>query len=172
MYAKPYLILTPFFLAACADVTPTPQPVAPQTSSVVIAPHTSSGAAAQQIELDNKIAQAALQVAELIDQNRAGEVWDGASALARSHVSRDDFVQQAMTDRQAVGAPVARRLTSVKYQEGDGRALPVGLYASADFTSQFARAQQGIRELVSFHLDSDGTWRVTGYAVGNKATPK
>jgi hypothetical protein len=43
--------------------------------------------------------------------------------------------------------------------------MPVGRYANIAFASKFANAKQPARELVSFHLESDKTWRVAGYTL-------
>jgi uncharacterized protein DUF4019 len=33
------------------------------------------------------------------------------------------------------------------------------------YATKFANAPQPVRELVSFHLDNDKTWRVSGYSL-------
>ena len=50
------------------------------------------------------------------------------------------------------------------HQAGDGKALPSGLYASVEFLVEFS-GKRTMRELVSFRLDEDGTWRFSGYVV-------
>jgi hypothetical protein len=41
----------------------------------------------------------------------------------------------------------------------------VWVYANIAFASRFPNAKQVIRELVSFHLDDDHVWRVSGYTL-------
>lgn len=110
--------------------------------------------------------QAALRVAQLVDGNRAGEVWDGSSAVARKALDRDAFIRLLGQDRARVGALVGRgqpSISRVKYN-GDA-AVPEGLYVSVTFPTRFANTPQPVRELVSFRLDEDQVWRLSGYSV-------
>ena len=43
--------------------------------------------------------------------------------------------------------------------------MPAGNYFNVVFATGFANAAEPVRELVSFHLDEDKTWRVSGYSV-------
>ena len=43
--------------------------------------------------------------------------------------------------------------------------MPAGNYINVVFATRFANAAEPVRELVSFHLDEDKTWRVSGYSV-------
>lgn len=54
-------------------------------------------------------------------------------------------------------------VTRVKY--GPGAQVPEGLYVNVSFPTRFAKAQQPVRELVSFRLDEDKTWRLAGYSL-------
>ena len=125
-----------------------------------------NGAVSQQDVQQNKnMAQAALQVVLLVDQNKADEVWDGASSVAKERETRDAFVSQITRDRQALGALISRSMATVSYLQSDGGKVPPGTYANAAFATRFANTAQAVRELVSFHLDSDHVWRVCGYTV-------
>jgi hypothetical protein len=119
----------------------------------------------QDAQQNQKMAQAALQVALLVDHQKIGEVWDGASPIAKQLVTRDAFVRQITADRQTVGALVSRSVASVTYRQSDGKQLPSGIYANVAFATRFANTQQTVRELVSFHLDGDRVWRVSGYTL-------
>ena len=46
-----------------------------------------------------------------------------------------------------------------------GGAVPAGSYINVVFATRFGNAAEPVRELVSFHLDDDKTWRVSGYSV-------
>ena len=43
--------------------------------------------------------------------------------------------------------------------------VPEGLYINVSFPTRFAKAPQPVRELVSFRLDEDKTWRLAGYSL-------
>lgn len=123
---------------------------------------------AQQAQLrkqDAQMGQAALQVAQLVDQGKTAQVWDGASSVARQTVSRDAFVKQVDADRQQVGALQSRKLAGITRTRSSGSAMPAGYYINVSFASRFAHAAKPVRELVSFHLDTDKVWRVAGYTL-------
>lgn len=120
---------------------------------------------AQQIQQNQQMVQAATQVAQLIDQQRMGEVWDGASVVAKQAEPRESFARKIAADRQSLGNLISRQLARVSYQQSDGQKIPAGLYANVAFSSRFPNAKEPIRELVSFHLDNDHVWRVTGYTL-------
>lgn len=115
---------------------------------------------------DAEMAGFARQVAELVDAGRAGEVWDGASEVTRKLVSRNDFTRGLAGDRDRLGTLVSRGQPSVtRIQYAANAAVPQGLYLNVNFPTRFARTGQPVRELVSFRLDDDRVWRVSGYSV-------
>ena len=114
---------------------------------------------------NQQILQAALQVTRLIDQNKTGDVWDGASDVAKKASSKDAFVKQISADRKVLGVVKLRTAKAVNHTQSKGSSIPAGLYASVVFSTQFANEHQPVRELVSFHFDADRTWRVSGYTV-------
>jgi len=121
---------------------------------------------AQVARQDAEMGAAALQVMQMIDGNRAGEVWDGASATMKGAVSRDEFVRQLNIDRNRLGAPSKRDQPVVsRSQFRAGEAVPEGIYINVASPTTFASQPQPVRELVSFRLDEDRTWRVSGYSV-------
>lgn len=125
-----------------------------------------TGEATQQgAQQNDKMTQAALQVALLVDQNKAGDVWDGASDVLKQREQRDAFVKQVTGDRKFLGALISRNVAKVSFVKSDGTKIPLGTYANGAFATRFANAAQTVRELVSFHLDSDQVWRVCGYTL-------
>jgi hypothetical protein len=112
----------------------------------------------------NAIRDAAQRVAMAMDAGQAAKLWDEASAITRKSVTRDAFIAGISKSRQPLGKATGRNWVSVRRQAGDGQALPSGLYASAEFLVEFA-GKRTMRELVSFRLDEDGTWRFSGYVV-------
>ena len=115
---------------------------------------------------DAEMANAAQQVVQLIDADRVGEVWDLSTDTVKRMVPRDSFVQQVSADRTRLGAPAERGqpvVTRTQFQEGGE--VPAGLYINIAFPTRFANNAEPVRELVSFRLDEDQVWRVSGYSL-------
>lgn len=140
--------LASFAAAQSATSRPAPQPTSQEYA-----------------ERNQRLEQAALQVAEMVDQGKAAQVWNGASGTVKKLVSLDVFVQNVSRDRKTVGALVNRRLATLSFSSSDGKSLPAGLYANVAFATRFANEKQPVRELISFRLDGDHVWRVTGYTL-------
>lgn len=154
----------------------TAQTPAPATAPAAAAPAASGAAraapavsAAQQAQLDKQdeeMTLAARRVTQLVDENQAAQVWEGASAVARKAVTREQFVSSISADRGRLGALVSRgkpSITRVQYQAG--AAVPEGIYTNISFPTRFANNAQPVRELVSFRLDEDKVWRASGYSL-------
>ena len=115
---------------------------------------------------DADMGQAALQVMQLVDANRIGEVWDGASATMKQAVTRDEFIKQVTIDRNRLGAASTRANPQVSRSLfRAGQQVPEGLYINVRSATKFANQAQPVRELVSFRLDEDRVWRVSGYSL-------
>lgn len=123
----------------------------------------------QQAALDKQNAdmtQAAGQVIALVEANRTGEVWDGASQVMKRAVSREEFVKQISAQRAQLGATQTRGQAAVsRSQFPAGAQVPQGFYINIATPTRFANAPQPVRELVSFRLDEDKVWRVSGYSL-------
>ena len=120
----------------------------------------------ERVEQDARMEAAARQVAALVDARRTGEVWEGASPVAVRHLARESFITGVDRDRQRLGPLVSRGQASVsRVRFGEGAVVPAGLYINISFASRFSHSAQPVRELVSFRLDEDGVWRVSGYSV-------
>lgn len=119
-----------------------------------------------QQQLERAVAQNAVQVAQSIDQNRIGEVWDGASEIGKKAASRATFVQTISNDRKSVGALKSRTLAAVVPMQSTGKGTtPAGTYINVVFATQFTNTKQPVRELISYHLDADNQWRLAGYTL-------
>lgn len=148
----------------------TAQPARPPAPAAAAkqAPALTPAQQAQIAKQDAEMSKAAAQVVQLVDQNKTGEVWDGASAVAKAVVTKQAFVQQITADRKTLGAPAERKQIGVSrtYHEANNpQGLPVGLYVTVAYATKFANAPQPVREIVSFHADDDKTWRVSGYSL-------
>ena len=139
-----------------------PQPAAGQPAMEQLTPEQRAALAKQ----DADMAQAALQVMQLVDGNRIGEVWDGASAAMKQAVPRDEFIKQLTIDRNRLGAVSSRANPEVSRSLfRAGQPVPEGLYINVRSATTFANQPQPVRELVSFRLDEDRVWRVSGYSL-------
>ena len=110
--------------------------------------------------------KAAAQVVQMVDQNKTAEVWAGASPVAKAATNQAEFVKQVSLDRQKVGVVAERKQVAVtRAVYPAGAEVPAGNYVNVVYATKFANSPQPVRELVSFHLDSDQTWRVSGYSL-------
>ena len=158
---------------APAPATPAPAPARPAPASPAAAKPLTAGAPALTAAPISAscfctcaCCAAAVRVAQLVDANRAGELWDGASAVARRAVPKAAFVTQLAGERTRLGAMAGRgqpTITRVKYSAG--AAVPEGLYINVSFPTRFANSAQPVRELVSFRFDEDQVWRLAGYSL-------
>ena len=115
---------------------------------------------------DAEMTDAAQQVLELVDAGRIGEVWDGASAVMKRVVPREEFVNQVSGERGRLGRPVDRGTAGVtRTQFPAGARVPQGIYVNVATPTRFQKSPGQVRELVSFRLDEDRVWRVSGYSV-------
>lgn len=161
------LPLSAVLLLAFAAPALAQQPVAPPAADAAATQQAlTPEQQAQVARQDAEMGAAALQVAQMIDANRAGEVWDGASQVMKGSVGREDFVRQLADDRTRLGAATRRDTPVVSRSQFEaGEAVPAGIYINVAFPTAFATQPQAVRELVSFRLDEDRTWRVSGYSV-------
>jgi len=146
----------------CILLLATASPLFAQSTSA--APATAAQQAAQN-QFNQQMVKAALRVTQLVDDGKIGDIWDGPSPIAKSAVTRAQFIKQISADRAAMGALTSRTLYSITFSQSDGKSLPAGVYANIRFTSVFANAKAGVRELVSFHLESNKNWLVAGYTL-------
>lgn len=122
------------------------------------------------VKFRQSMAANAQAIAQLIDQGKAGEVWDQASTVAKQAVPRDAFLSGITKQRENAGKLVSRKLAAVTHSVSKGdKQLPAGDYINVVFASQFSNGKTPIRELVSYHYDTDKVWRVSGYTLQQPA---
>jgi ketosteroid isomerase-like protein len=111
----------------------------------------------------DELLNAARGALRLAEGGKLGELWDDASHLLKSRVSRHEFVEQTSRTLQSRGPLATRDWSSVAiiHQTQASSAVPVGRYANVDFS---ARSTSGFAasERVSFVFEN-GAWRFTGY---------
>lgn len=139
------------------------------TPTATAAKSTAPALTAQQRALiakqDQQVTKAAQQIALLVDQGKIGQVWDNASSVAKQASPRAAFVKQIHADRTQLGTVDARQPEGVTRIQSNGKKFPPGMYLSVTFASKFKNAPKAVRELISFHLDSDKVWRLAGYTL-------
>jgi len=154
-------------LSSCIGAVAAQQPAAqPQPQQAAQPQQLTQEQQAQLARQDAELTNAATQVVQMIDANRVGEAWDVATDVVKRIVPRDSFVQQVTADRARLGAPTTRGqavVTRTQFQEGGE--VPAGLYINVAFPTTFANNAEPVRELVSFRLDEDQVWRLSGYSL-------
>ncbi|WP_395825486.1 DUF4019 domain-containing protein [Collimonas sp.] len=113
--------------------------------------------------------QNGIAVLQQIDRDGSGDVWEGVASFVKAKLPKDTFVKSIRQARSTIGTAAQRRSASVvrvRYntQTGD---TPPGLYANIDYATDL-RDGTTVFELVSFQLDPNGIWRVTGYIPRDK----
>lgn len=163
-------ILPPAALLLASAIASAQQPsvpvIVPPQAQPAAPPAPTRQQKAEQARRDAEIADAAKQVVAMVDEGRIGEIWDGASATVRRIVPRVEFITQVAADRKRLGAPVSRGEATIhRERHAAGGQVPQGEYLNVATPTRFANAPQPVRELVSFRLDEDRVWRVSGYSV-------
>lgn len=125
-------------------------------------------AGAQEVEASDMV-RGGLQVIQLVDQAKTGELWDGAAPAAKKRVARADFMAQISKVRGPLGAPLQRTWVAINRQVvADADADLAGQYVSVEYETRFtntAANRASMRELISFHMDRDKVWRFSGYVL-------
>ncbi|QWP75308.1 DUF4019 domain-containing protein [Lysobacter sp. K5869] len=154
--------VTTAVLALCAASAPAIAQVPAQARPAPLAQ--SAPVATRDVD-PNALANAALQMLQVIDRGQAGALWDNASAVAQRATGRADFVGHLGKTRAPLGAAASRSWMSVRRESVPaGGRVPPGHYANIEFASQF-QGQRTAKELISLRRDEDGQWRFSGYVI-------
>ncbi|WGT65308.1 DUF4019 domain-containing protein [Variovorax paradoxus] len=123
-------------------------------------------ASAQEADPTNMV-RGGLQVIQMVDQGKVGELWDGAAPAAKKRVTRSDFIQQVSQARSPLGAAQQRIWVAVNRQTVANEDADVaGQYVNVEYETRFANAaNRVVREMTTFRLDRDGSWRLSGYVL-------
>lgn len=135
-----------------------------------------TGAIAQAARPDSVAAQAqlgptdflnaALFVVASVDRYEMADIWDKSSPIMKASISKDRFIANTAQNRAVLGAVSSRdwsAIMRVVIAEKNGP-LPPGRYMSVRFNTA---GQKGatMEEVISFHLDVDGLWKLAGYTI-------
>ena len=100
----------------------------------------------------------------LTDQLDAAKSWDAADDKFRKSMAQDKWTAVLKRIRAPLGPIVQRAAISTRFEKSM-KGFPPGDYALVVFRSAFAKKTDS-KETVTLDRDSDGTWRVVGYAIG------
>ncbi|WP_244104565.1 DUF4019 domain-containing protein [Burkholderia ambifaria] len=96
----------------------------------------------------------------LRDAGQYGAVWADSAAFVKARIKQDQFAADMQRARQSVGTVRHRgwaQVTRIRYTNAP--ATPDGLYANVDYATTLTT----VYEKLSFRLDDDGRWHLTGY---------
>ncbi|HEF5874151.1 TPA: DUF4019 domain-containing protein [Burkholderia cenocepacia] len=98
-----------------------------------------------------------------LDAGQYGAVWADAAPFVKARIKQDQFAAQMQQARQSIGAVSHRgwaQITRIRYTNSSS--MPDGLYANVDYATTLASGATAYEKL-SFRLDDDGRWHLTGY---------
>ncbi|MGC9990066.1 MAG: DUF4019 domain-containing protein [Terriglobales bacterium] len=99
----------------------------------------------------------------LVDSGKYAESWQEASALFKSHVTKEQWQSALHATRDPLGKMLSRKLKSATYKT-TLPGSPDGEYVVVQYESSFEHKQSTV-ETVTPMLDKDGKWRVSGYFI-------
>ncbi|MBM2770794.1 DUF4019 domain-containing protein [Burkholderia anthina] len=102
-------------------------------------------------------------VFKLLDAGQYRAVWADSAAFVKARIQPDQFVADIQHARQSVGTVTHRgwaQITRIRY--ANVATMPDGLYANLDYATTLASGAT-VFEKLSFRLDDDGRWHLTGY---------
>ena len=99
----------------------------------------------------------------LVDSGKYAESWQEASALFKSHVTKEQWQSALHATRDPLGKMLSRKLKSATYKTTLPGA-PDGEYVVVQYESSFEHKQSTV-ETITPMLDKDGKWRVSGYFI-------
>ena len=99
----------------------------------------------------------------LIDNGKYGDSWEAAAAYFKGAVTKEDWLQTLVAVRKPLGVLISREVRLKKYARSLPGA-PDGEYVVIQFNTSFGNKKSAI-ETVTPMLESDGSWRVSGYYI-------
>jgi len=127
----------------------------------------SAPASAQQLSGDVFIRNAIATV-QALDAGGAGQVYDTGSAALKASVTREQFTQAVASTLARTGGVVAREWSRVERvrvappaEGANASAVPGGNYITVYLLARTASGTAHM-EQVSFRLDEDNQWRLSG----------
>lgn len=109
---------------------------------------------------------AALEVAGAVDRYEMASIWDRSSPVMKASIPKDRFITSTAQNRALLGAISSRNWSAIMrviITDGSGP-LPPGRYISIRF-DVVGQGGKSMEEVISFHLDADGQWKLAGYSI-------
>ena len=120
-------------------------------------------AMAADVEKEAAAVAAAKTWLALIDSGQFGDSWEIAAAYFKSAITKEKWQQMLTAVKKPLGELVSRELSSKTYMQSLPGA-PDGEYVVIQFATSFEN-KKSATETVTPMLDSDGSWRVSGYYI-------
>ncbi len=154
---KTILALAAVVLAAEAPLAQAQQPPAPPASPTLSLAPVNAGTSADELLRDGDYAL------QLIDTGRFQDLWNDAAPFVKQRYDRKRFTDDTRRARETVGQIKGRGWAAVTRIVYNGaKDVPDGLYANVDYATTQATGKT-VYEKVSFRLEGDGRWHLTGY---------
>jgi hypothetical protein len=112
---------------------------------------------------EDAVVKTAIEWLELVDTGDYGAGWERAATVLRGAVSKGRFVASLAPVRDPLGSVVSRKLKSTHFAT-ELPGVPDGEYLVIQFDTEFANKRSSV-ETVTPMLDTDGSWRVSGYYI-------
>ena len=106
---------------------------------------------------------AALEWLSLVDSGEYGESWKTGAGLLKRAVTEDQFSHSLDVARGAFGGLISRDIVTRSYETSLPGA-PDGEYVVIQYKTSFEKKKEAV-ETVTPMLETDGTWRVSGYYI-------
>lgn len=109
---------------------------------------------------------AALEVAGAVDRYEMASIWDRSSLVMKASIPKERFITSTAQNRALLGGISSRSWSAIMRVviiDGNG-SLPPGRYMSIRF-HVVGQGTKSMEEVISFHLDADGQWKLAGYSI-------
>lgn len=120
-----------------------------------------------QVEAQQKPEQLAQRSSEawlaLVDSGKYAESWQQASQLFKGHITSEQWLRALRTTRDPLGKMLSRKIISATYTK-TLPGVPDGEYVVIRYESSFEHKKSAV-ETITPMLETDGTWRVSGYFI-------
>jgi hypothetical protein len=111
----------------------------------------------------DELLDSATIVLKQIDSGHYAAVWDSTAPFVKARIPEGEFVTTTRRARGSLGGIDHRGWGSVtRIQYANAAHIPDGLYANVDFSTTLVNGRV-VYELLSFKLETDGRWHLTGY---------
>ena len=122
-----------------------------------------AGTATEEAAAERKARVAEEHWLALVDAGRWNESWKEASTAFRKAVPEEKWVAGVEQVREPLGKVLRRDLLEAKFSR-ELPGVPDGQYVVSQFETGFEKKAYAVETVVT-QVDTDGTWRISGYYV-------